>query len=120
MAKFKNMEDVAKFLIEDYRFRNLLSSIWRNDYGEKEVKDAAVEAAETWGYLVDKHSAQWRNYKGGDEVLRLALSDWFANQLMYDKESDEDKDAEPAYVVQKRIEYTAAKMVYDLYKVVGA
>lgn len=116
MAKFKNMEDVANFLMEDYRFQNLLSSIWGSDvddYGEEEVKDAAAKVAETWGYLIDKHGTQWGNYKDGDEALRRALSDWFADQFVYE---ESDEDTEFAYVVQKRSEYTAAKMVYDLYK----
>lgn len=120
MAKFKNMEDVAEFLVKDYRFQNLLSSIWGNDvddYGEEEVKDAAAEVAETWDYVKEKNNARW-GVSDEDESLRQVLSDWYAEQLLYEEcdEVEEDEDAEPAYVMKKRAEYTAAKMVYQIYK----
>jgi hypothetical protein len=110
MAKFKNMKDVADFLVKDYRFQNLLSSVWGedvSDYDEEDVENAANEIAETWDYVEERNSARW-GIGSDDESLRRALSDWYAEQLGYGDEF--------SYVAQKKAEYDAAEIVYRIYK----
>ena len=53
MVQFKNMEEVANFLMNDQRFRNLIDSLG-SAYDDESVKDAAYEVAETWDYMVEK------------------------------------------------------------------
>lgn len=109
MAQFKNKEEVANFLVNDYRFRNLYNSLGVK-YDDENLEDGAYEVAETWEDITEKNSARW-GIRGDDEALRRALSDWMAEQLLYCED-------EFSYVTRKKIEYTAAKMVYQMYKVV--
>lgn len=109
MAQFKNMEEVANFLVNDYRFKNLCDSSG-TEYDDESLKDGAYEVAETWKDIAEKNSARW-GIHGDDEALRRALSDWMAEQLLYHED-------EFSYVTRKRAEYTAAQMVYQAYKVV--
>lgn len=109
MAQFKNMEEVANFLMNDYRFHNLYDSLG-TAYDDESLKDGAYEVAETWKDIAEKNNARW-GIRGDDEALRRALSDWMAEQLLYYED-------ELSYVTRKRVEYTAAQMVYQAYKVV--
>lgn len=109
MAQFKNMEEVANFLVNDYRFRNLYDSVGA-PYDNESLEDGAYEVAETWKDIAEKNSARW-GIRGDDEALRRALSDWMAEQLLYCED-------EFSYVKRKKAEYTAAQMVYQAYKVV--
>ena len=106
MARFKNMEEVANFLVNDYRFKNLYNSLGPAYDGES-VNDAAYEVAETWEDIAEKNSARW-GINGDDEALRRALSDWMAEYC----------EDESSYVARKKAEYTAAKMIYQVYEVV--
>lgn len=109
MAQFKNKEEVANFLVNDYRFRNLYNNLGVT-YNDESLEDGAYEVAETWEDITEKNSARW-GVRGDDEALRRALSDWMAEQLL----SCED---DFSYVTRKKIEYTAAQTVYQMYKVV--
>lgn len=108
MARFKNMEEVASFLVNDYRFHNLCDSVGATY--DDDLKDGAYAVAEAWKDIAEKNSARW-GIHGDDEALRRALSDWMAEQLLYDED-------EISYLTQKRAEYTAAQMVYQMYKTV--
>lgn len=109
MARFKNMEEVANFLMNDYRFKNLCDSSG-TEYDYETLKDSAYSVAETWEDIAEKNSARW-GIHGDDEALRRALSDWMTEQLLYYED-------EVSYLTQKRTEYAAAEMVYQAYKVV--
>lgn len=116
MAKFKDVGEAQIFLENDSRFQKLVEDyFFFADEDEDPVENAAYQVATEYARLLKERGAFWGTQRY-DEALRQALSNWLSFFLYCGTREVESN----SYVAQKRAEHEAAKMIYNLCKVVGA